>query len=128
MATDAQPSKPMFWIGWVLTVLPALFLLSGGVTAALQLPMVKEGLGKYGINPALLPVFAALELACPVLLLIPRTATIGAILLTAYMGGAVLTHLRAGEPQWIVPIVFAAVIWLGLWLRRPALRQQMLGV
>ena len=128
MIKEDQPSKSMFWIGWIITVVPALFLLSGGVTAALQLPMVKEGLGKYGISPTLLPVFAAIELASPVLLLIPRTAPIGAILLTAYMGGAVLTHLRVGEPQWIVPILFAAIIWLGLWLRRPALRRQMLGI
>jgi hypothetical protein len=118
----------MFWIGWTLTVLPALFLLSGAVTAALQLPVVKEGLGKYGFSPSMLPVFAAVECACAVLTLIPRTAPIGAILISAYMGGAVITHLRAGEAQWIVPVVFAAVFWVGLWLRRPVLRRQMLGI
>lgn len=128
MTTEDQPSKPMFWIGWVLTALPAAFLLSGAVTAALQLPMVKEGLGKYGFLPSILPVFAAAEFLCAVLTLIPRTAPIGCILMSAYMGGAVITHLRAGEPLWIVPIIFAAVLWTGLWLRRPALRRQMLGI
>ena len=128
MATEVQPSKAMFWTGWVLTVLPAIFLLSGAVTAALQLPMVKEGLGKYGFTTSILPVFATVELLCAVLVLIPRTAPIGCILVSAYMGGAVITHLRAGESLWIVPILFAALIWTGLWLRRPALRWQMLGI
>lgn len=128
MAAGDQPSKVMFWIGWTLTVLPALFLLSGSITAALQLPVVKEGLGKYGFSPSILPVFAAAECACAVLTLLPRTAPIGAILTSAYMGGAVITHLRAGEAQWIVPIIFAVVVWIGLWLRRPILRRQMLGI
>jgi hypothetical protein len=128
MITEDQPSKPMFWIGWVLTALPAAFLLSGAVTAALQLPMVKEGLGKYGFLPSILPVFAAVEFLCAVLTLIPRTAPIGAILISAYMGGAVITHLRAGEAQWFVPVIFSIVVWAGLWLRRPSLRHQMLGI
>jgi hypothetical protein len=128
MATEEQPSKPMFWIGWVLTVLPATFLLFGGITAALQLPMVTAGLGKYGFSTSILPVFAAVEITTAVLTLIPRTAPVGAILISAYMGGAVITHLRAGEPLWVVPILFAAIIWTGLWLRRPALRRQMLGI
>ncbi|SEB85828.1 DoxX family protein [Terriglobus roseus] len=128
MTTEDQPSKPMLWIGWILTALPALFLLSGGVTAALQLPVVKEGLGKYGFTPSILPIFAAVELTCAVLTLIPRTAPIGAILISAYMGGAVITHLRAGEAQWFIPVIFSAVVWIGLWLRRPSLRQQMLGI
>lgn len=128
MDTEEQPSKPMFWIGWVLTVLPATFLLFGGITAALQLPMVTAGLGKYGFSTSILPVFAAVEITTAVLTLIPRTAPVGAILISAYMGGAVITHLRAGEPLWVVPILFAAIIWTGLWLRRPALRRQMLGI
>ena len=127
MTIEAQPSKAMLWAGWILSLIPSLMLLSGALFAALQMPMVRDGMGKYGISPSMLPVMAAVELLCCVLYLIPWTAPIGAILMSAYMGGAVITHLRAGESQWVVPVVFGVIVWAGLLLRRPGLRREMLG-
>jgi hypothetical protein len=125
---DAKPAKAMFYTGWVLTVIPALMLLSGSFTAMLKLPMVVQGMAPFGFSPSILPVIGAAELLCSVLYLIPRTAPVGAILMSAYMGGAVITHLRVGDPLWPVPIVFGIIVWAGLLLRRPALREAMLGV
>jgi hypothetical protein len=53
---------------------------------------------------------------------VPRTATIGAILLTAYLGGAVATHVRVGDP-FAIPVVLGVMVWLGLWLRDESLRR-----
>ena len=61
------------------------------------------------------------ELACVLLYVIPQTAVLGAILLTGYLGGAVATHVRAGEPFWF-PIIFGILIWLGLVLRDARIR------
>jgi len=62
-----------------------------------------------------------LELACTIIYAIPRTAVLGAILLTGYLGGAILTHLRIGDPFWN-PIIPGVLVWLGLYLRDPRLR------
>jgi hypothetical protein len=53
--------------------------------------------------------------------LIPRTAVLGAVLLTGYLGGAIATHARLGEP-FVAPIILGVVVWAGLWLRDPRLR------
>ena len=63
-----------------------------------------------------------IEAACLILYIIPQTAVLGAILLTAYLGGAVITHARVGEPNWIVPVIVGVVFWLGLWFRDPRVR------
>jgi hypothetical protein len=125
---DKEPSRAMYWTGWVLSLIPGLFLLSGSVTAMMMLPMVVEGMAPFGFPISLLPVIGGLELLCSVLYLIPRTAPIGAILMTAYMGGAVVTHLRIGQTIWFVPVIFGVLVWAGLLLRRPALRAAMLGL
>ena len=56
------------------------------------------------------------ELACAIIYAIPRTAVLGAILMTGYLGGATATHLRVGEPFYL-PIVVGIVVWIGLYLR-----------
>ena len=64
------------------------------------------------------------ELVCTIIYLVPRTAILGAILLTGYLGGATATHVRAGDPaaQFLTPVVFGALLWLGLYLRCARLR------
>lgn len=61
------------------------------------------------------------ELACTAIYLIPRTAVLGAILLAAYMGGAVATHVRVGD-VFFVQVLVGVFVWLGLWLREPRLK------
>jgi hypothetical protein len=123
-----KPSKAMLWTGWILSLIPGLFLLSGSFTAISRSEMVVKGMAPYGFQPGMLPIIGVVELLCSVLYLVPRTAPIGAILMTAYMGGAVITHARIGQPLWVVPVIFGVIVWAGLLLRRPALRRAMLGL
>ena len=83
---------------------------------------VVEGFTHLGIPDRLALGLGVLELACTVIYLIPRTAVLGAILLTGYLGGAILTHLRVGDPV-IMPAVLGVLVWGGLFLREPRLRE-----
>jgi hypothetical protein len=128
LAIETQPSKGQLWTGWILSLIPGLMLFTGSFTAFTGAEMVKQGMAPFGFSPVILPWLGATELLCSVLYLVPRTAVIGAILMTAYMGGAVITHARIGDPMWVVPVVFGVLIWTGLLLRRPLLRSAMLGI
>jgi hypothetical protein len=80
-----------------------------------------EGLAHFGFNPNVLIPLGIVELACTILYVIPQTAVLGAILLTGYLGGATVTHLRVGEP-FIAPVIAGVIVWLGIYLRDPRLR------
>lgn len=67
-------------------------------------------------------VLSIVEIACTVVYLLPATAVLGAILLTGYLGGAVATHARLGQPQFLAPIIVGVFVWGGLWLRDARLR------
>jgi len=123
---DLQPSKTLLYLGWVLTVLPASLLLFGSFTAWHSSPEVVAGTAKIGYAPSFLHILAPIEFVCAALYLIPRTAVFGALLLTAYCGGAVASHLRVNDPMWPAPIVFAIILWAGLLMRRPLLRKLIL--
>jgi DoxX-like family len=115
----AQISKTALWAGRILSGLPALFLLFDG---ALKLPkpkVVVEGTVQLGYSESVIVPLGILLLACTILYLIPRTAVLGAILLTGYLGGAVATHVRAGQGWFpiVFPIIIGILIWGGLYLR-----------
>jgi hypothetical protein len=73
------------------------------------------------VRPELITPIGIIELACVALYLIPPTAALGAVLIAAYLGGAVLAHMIGGQPVW-APILVAVVAWLGLYLREPRVR------
>jgi hypothetical protein len=111
----------MLRAGYILSVLPALLLLfSAGMKLAKPAPLV-EGFAHFGLPEDLIIKLGILELACTVIYLIPRTAVLGAILLTGYLGGATLTNLRIGE-SYIAPVILGVVIWCGLFFRDQRLR------
>ena len=120
-------SRGMVVTGWILSAIPALMLLSGTFFALSGAKMVADGMIHNGYPLSLIKPMGLIEFGCIVLFLIPRTAFYGAILLTAYMGGAVATHLRIGEPQWIVPVIFGVVVWIALTLRDSRLRSYITG-
>ena len=120
-SVPARKRGGMFWAGWVLTVLVSLMLAMGGVMNVTRAPMAVEGLSKYGYPPGVLVPLGLVVLASVALYLVPRTAVLGAILLTGYLGGAVNTHVRAGEP-WIMAAVFGVLVWLALYLRDARVR------
>jgi len=120
MTSDRQgsPSKAMIWTGWILSGLPSLMLfLSGGMK------LVKpEMLEQMGFPERLGLILGIVEIGSTVLYLVPRTTVLGAILLTGYLGGAVATHARVLEMQFLAPLVFGILVWGGLFLRDPRVR------
>ena len=122
METTITPvSKKARWAGYILSTLPVLMLLFSAAMKFAKPPGFAEGMAKLGIPESLAFGLGILELACTILYIIPRTAVLGAILLTGYLGGAILTHLRVGD-NFIGPIVFGVFIWGGLFLRDPRIR------
>lgn len=121
----AVPTKTSFFLGWTLTILPSLLLIFSGVMKLVghftEAPEMVQGFTSLGLRPDLMLVIGVIELFCVLLYLIPKTAVLGAILITGYMGGAILTHLRVGDLV-IAQIVLGVVVWLGLYLREPRLR------
>lgn len=119
----ATKSKAAFWTGWVLSVVPALLLLFSGVLKIVKPPPMKmaEEFDRLGWNMTHAMPLGVVEILCVLFYLLPRTAVLGAILLTGYLGGATATHVRIGD-QFVMPIVVGVVIWLGLYLRDDRLR------
>lgn len=120
--TSAPRSKGMFWLGVVLSVLPILMLVMSGVMKFVKPPAVMEGMVKAGYPTEVLTGLGVVELVSTALYAIPTTAVLGAILLTGYLGGAIATHVRIGEPYWI-PILLGVMIWGGLYLRCGRIRE-----
>lgn len=117
-------NKGMIWAGRIITVLAALFFLMDAVMKFIKPPIVVESTLKLGYPESTIVGIGAALLVSTVLYIIPRTAILGAILLTAYLGGAVATHVRVNEG--IFPVIFAVIfgvlVWLALYLRDEQLR------
>jgi hypothetical protein len=122
---SAPISKKRLWAGRILSGLPALFLLADSVGKFVKPAPVVEGTVKLGYQESVLLPLGFVLLACTVLYLIPRTSVVGAILLTGYLGGAVATHVRVGDPLFshvLFPVYFGILLWGGLFLRDDRLR------
>lgn len=113
---------------YVLTALAALFLTFDVIMKVLRLRPAMEGTVALGYPEHTVAVIGAIELVCLALYLVPRTAALGAVVMTGYLGGAVATHVRIGSPllsHTLFPIYVAAMLWAGLYLREPRLRALM---
>lgn len=118
------PAPAMRWAGRVLSALPVLFLVLDGVMKVLNPPPVVEASVLLGLPVDLAPGFGILLLACLAVYLLPRTAVLGAILLTGYLGGAIALQVRiaAGLFSLVLPLLLGALLWAGLFLRERWLR------
>ena len=108
------------WVGRVLSVLVSSLFLFSAVMKFKGGPDLEAGMAHLGLPMSLVVPLAILELACVAIYLIPPTAVLGAVLLTGYLGGAICTHLRVGDPV-VVHIVLGGLIWLGIYLREERL-------
>jgi DoxX-like family len=108
-------------LGWAFTGLGVFGLVASAAGKLSHGKDVVEGFAKFGIPEHLISVIGSIELAVAVLCAIPQTAVIGAILASAYFGGAVMTHLRMADPL-VAPILVSVIIWFGVWFREPRLR------
>jgi uncharacterized membrane protein YphA (DoxX/SURF4 family) len=123
-ASPSPPSPALVWTGRVLSVLPVLALLMSAYMKFAQSPDVTKGFEHLQWPMKLAIGLGIVEISCTLLYVIPQTSVLGAILLTGYLGGAVATHVRVGDPIGNVatPIVLGVLVWLGLFLRDARLR------
>lgn len=127
-ATQITPtSKPALWTGYTLSALAILFLAFDSIIKVIQHVEAVRPSVELGYAANLVMPIGIIELVCLILYAYPRTALLGAILLTGHLGGAVATHLRAGSStfQLIFPFIIGALIWGGLYLRDQQLRTQL---
>src|ERR1044071_1640506 len=122
METINTPSKAARISGWILTALTTLFFLVDGIMKIAKAQVALDGSAALGWPQELVPVIGYLLTIATILHLIPRTALLGAILVTAYLGGAVAIMMRLGTP-YAFPIIFCALMWAGFALRNPRVRQ-----
>ena len=123
--THATISNKQLWTGRILSGLGAAFmLLDGGMKLFKPAPVVKATM-QLGYSESVIVGLGIVLLASTLLYLIPRTALLGAVLLTGYLGGAVASNVRVGAPLFniVFPVFFGAVLWGGLWFRDQRLRE-----
>lgn len=121
--TATAPGKAAVWVGRVMTAIPSLMMLMSASMKLQQTPQVLEGWAKGGFPASILVPVGIIEVLAVVVYLVPRTAVLGAILVSGYLSGAFLTHLRALElGAACLPVLLGMMAWGGLWFREPRLR------
>ena len=121
---QSSPYSPaLMWAGRILTGLVVLFLVFDGVTKVIKVAPVIEACEKLGLPSHTVVGIGCLLLACTAIYCVPSTAALGALLLTAYLGGAVAIHVRGGSGWFEIAfsIAFGVLTWVGLVLREPRL-------
>lgn len=116
---SAATSKKALWAGRIVSALVIAFLLFDSITKLIKVPQVIEASVRIGFPVSALSTIAGILLGCTVLYAVPRTAILGAVLLTCYLGGAVAIQLRAGSTvfETVFPMLFGVLVWLGAYLR-----------
>ena len=109
-------SKKALWTGRIMSALPVLMLAMSAIMKFVKPKPVMDGFAHMGLAETLALGLGVVELACTVIYVIPRTAVLGAILLTGYLGGATCAQLRVGDPFYM-PVLLGVLVWGGLFLR-----------
>ena len=125
-ATQTAPaSKKMLWTGRIMSILVVLFLTFDATIKLMRIPPALEGTARLGYPLSVVLPLGIVLLTCVVLYVIPSTSFLGAILLTGYLGGAVASNVRVGNPLFgyvLAPIYVAVLMWGGLYLRDDRVR------
>ena len=119
------PSKAALWTGRVLSATISLLLAFDALMKLLRIPPVMKATIQLGYPTRAVFGIGVVLAICVIAYVIPRTSLLGAVLLTGYLGGAIATHVRVGDPLWthtLFPLYVATVIWAGLVLRNGRLR------
>lgn len=124
-AALAPPRNWSFWLGWVLSGLFIAFMVFDASIKLVPIQPVIDTMTQLGYPVEHARLLGVLSLVCTLLYAIPRTSVLGAVLLTAYLGGAVSAHLRIGSPLFshdLFGVYMGLFAWGGLWLRNARLR------
>ena len=121
-AEAASVSKKSLWAGRIFSGLALLVFALTAMLGMLNPAAAAQASAHYGYPDGSMARIAIVELACVLLYAIPRTSVLGAILLTGYLGGAVATHVRVGDPAFVGPLLLGILAWAGLYLRDDRLR------
>src|SRR5262249_23812427 len=123
-APTVPVSNKRLWAGRIISALPALFLLVDGAMKLVKPEVVVKSTVQLGYHETVILPLGVVLLICTILYLIPQTAVLGAILSTGYLGGAVASHVRAGQGLFEIsfPIILGVLLWGGLVLRDDRLR------
>ena len=127
-AVGVQPRRTsgkrwLLWAGWILSLWPAFVIISSATWKLTRNPWYVAEFARIGWPPTALTGLALLQLGCLALFLIPPTAVLGAVLLTGYLGGAIASYTRMGEPYPVlVPLSTSLIAWAGIYLREDRLR------
>ena len=122
-------SRTKIIFSWVCSGLATLFLLMDSIIKIISLPVAVETSQELGYQASIVPTLGIILLLCAAFYLIPKTSVIGAVLLTAYFGGAIATHLRVENPLFshvLFPVYLAIFVWAGLIFRNPSLKKYFL--
>jgi len=121
-AQVAAPATGMLWTGRVISGLVVVFMIFDGVTKILRLAPVVAGTVQAGYPERMVVPIGIAALVSALLYALPRTAVLGAILLTGFLGGATATNVRLASPWFVFPVGCGVLVWLGLYLRDLRLR------
>jgi hypothetical protein len=119
MTTTKPVSKTRLWISYILQTLVTLLLIMGAINNLLQTEMAVKGAIDMGYPENSVVYLGVILLLSTILFVIPKTAFIGAILISAWLGGAIATHIIHQDPLFniLFPAVFGKIMWISLWLR-----------
>lgn len=126
----AKTSKSVIAGRVISGIITALLLADASIKFATNNAVLIEGTKQLGYSLTIMPVIGTVLLLCVLLYAIPRTSVFGALLLTGYLGGAVATHVRVGNPMFshiLFPTYVAVMVWGGLYLRNEKLRALVRG-
>ena len=122
----AHPGRGAIRTGRVLSGVAGAFLAFDAAMKVLQIAPAVEGTTQLGYQTSVILPLGIVQVVCLALYLLPRTSVLGAILWTGYLGGAIATHVRIGNPLFthvLFPVYVAMLLWGGLWLRDARLRR-----
>lgn len=122
---EIAPGKPLIWTGRILWALAVSFFIFDAAIHIANIAPVVEASKQLGFDPNIMPAIGLVQLACLILYLVPRTAPLGAVLLTGYLGGAVITNIRTGMPFWFA-VMMGAFLWISLYSRDNRVRNLLL--
>ncbi len=119
MTNASTKSRPRLIAGNVLIYLLGVMLIGSAVAKVARIPALVENFRMLGYDGSRLTSIAVLEAVCAALFMLPSTRSLGLLLVSAYLGGAMAVHMAHGQSEVAVPAILLGIIWLAAWLRHP---------